>query len=202
MVAILLPSIWDKNDSFRLLISNIVIYFFYWLRQFWGRIRQLLGLRRGSTAARWTGFVGSNPAGRMNVFLFWVLCVVRFLCIGLIIHPEESYRLYCVWLWSWNPSNEETKAHDGWRTMEKKLNLLVGCIFWYLKSFSSATCTMVSGSFLGVKRPGRGINHPSPSSAVVKERRNVSLYSHCVQSWHVVSWNFHIFQAHSYILIR
>jgi len=30
--------------------------------------------------------------------------------------------------------------------------------------------TMGSGSFPGVKRPGRGVNHPTPSSAEVKKR--------------------------------
>jgi hypothetical protein len=33
----------------------------------------------------------------------------------------------------------------------------------------SASCTMGTGSFLGVKRPGRGADHPPPSSAEVKK---------------------------------
>ena len=33
-----------------------------------------------------------------------------------------------------------------------------------------ASYTMGTGSFPGVKRPGRGVNHPPPSSAEVKER--------------------------------
>ena len=32
-------------------------------------------------------------------------------------------------------------------------------------------------SFPGVKRPGRGVNHPPPSSAEVKERVELYLYS-------------------------
>ena len=43
--------------------------------------------------------VGSNPIGGMNVCVLWVLyCVLsgRGLCDELIIHPEESYRLWCV----------------------------------------------------------------------------------------------------------
>jgi hypothetical protein len=31
-----------------------------------------------------------------------------------------------------------------------------------------ASCTMGTGSFQGVKRPGRGADHPPPSSAEVK----------------------------------
>jgi hypothetical protein len=32
-----------------------------------------------------------------------------------------------------------------------------------------ASCSIVTGSFLGVKRPGRVVDYPSPSSAEVKE---------------------------------
>jgi hypothetical protein len=32
-----------------------------------------------------------------------------------------------------------------------------------------ASCSMGTGSFLGVKRPGRGADHPPPSSAEVKK---------------------------------
>jgi hypothetical protein len=31
-----------------------------------------------------------------------------------------------------------------------------------------ASCTMVNGSFPGVKRPGRGADHPLPSNGDVK----------------------------------
>ena len=41
-------------------------------------------------------------------------------------------------------------------------------------------------SFLGVKRQGRGVNHPSPSSAQVKERVELYLYSLSGPSWPVV----------------
>jgi hypothetical protein len=49
----------------------------------------------------------------------------------------------------------------------------------------SAFYALGTGSFLGLKRPGRGVNHPAPSIAKVKER--VYLY-HCfpsVPSWQV-----------------
>ena len=41
----------------------------------------------------------------------------------------------------------------------------------------SASYTMGTGSFPGVKRPGRGIDHPSPSSAEVEGRVELYLYS-------------------------
>jgi hypothetical protein len=40
-----------------------------------------------------------------------------------------------------------------------------------------ATCTMGMGSFLGAKRPGLGVDHPPRSSAEVKERMELPLYS-------------------------
>jgi hypothetical protein len=41
-------------------------------------------------------------------------------------------------------------------------------------------------SFPGVKRPGRGVNHPPPSSAEVKERVELYLYSPSGSSWSVL----------------
>jgi hypothetical protein len=45
-----------------------------------------------------------------------------------------------------------------------------------------ASCTMGTG----VKRPGRGIDHPPPSSAEVKERVELYLYSPSELSWPVI----------------
>jgi len=49
-----------------------------------------------------------------------------------------------------------------------------------------ASYTMGTGSFLGVKRPGRGIDHPPLSSAEVKERVQPYLYSPSGPSWPVL----------------
>jgi hypothetical protein len=40
-----------------------------------------------------------------------------------------------------------------------------------------ASYTIDTGSFLGVKRPGRGVDHPPPSSVEVKERVELYIYS-------------------------
>jgi len=46
------------------------------------------------------GFPGWNPAGGMeDCCECWVL-LVRGLCVGLIIWPEDSYRVWWVWVWS------------------------------------------------------------------------------------------------------
>jgi len=46
-----------------------------------------------------------------------------------------------------------------------------------------ASYTMGAGSLPGVKRPGRGIDHPPPSTAEVKERVEIYPYS-----WPVIGW--------------
>ena len=43
-------------------------------------------------------------------------------------------------------------------------------------------------SFPGVKQPGRGVDHPPPSSAEVKERVALYLYSPAGPSWPVLGW--------------
>jgi len=48
----------------------------------------------------------------------------------------------------------------------------------------TASYTMGTVLFPGVKRTGRGVNHPPPSSVEVRER--VNLYSPSVLSWQVI----------------
>jgi hypothetical protein len=48
--------------------------------------------------------------------------------------------------------------------------------------------TMGTGSFLGVKRLGCGVDHPPPSSAEVKERVELYLCSPFGPSWPVLGW--------------
>ena len=49
-----------------------------------------------------------------------------------------------------------------------------------------ASYTMGTGSFPGVKQPGRGADHPPPSSTEVIERVELDLYSTSGPSWPVV----------------
>jgi hypothetical protein len=49
---------------------------------------------------------------------------------------------------------------------------------------------MGTGSFPGVKLPGRGVDHPPTSGVEVKERLELYLYSPSGPSWHVVGVTF------------
>jgi len=53
--------------------------------------------------------------------------------------------------------------------------------------------TMDTGIFSGVKRQGRGLDHPPPSSAEVKKKVELYLYSTFGRSWPVVGWTFFTF---------
>ena len=50
----------------------------------------------------------------------------------------------------------------------------------------SASYTIGTGSFSGVKRVGRGVDHPSPSSVEAKGRVNLYIYSPSGASWPVL----------------
>jgi hypothetical protein len=58
------------------------------------------------------------------------------------------------------------------------------------RSFKSIVIcnTVATGSFPGVKRPGRGVDRPPLSSAEVKERVELCLYSLFGPSWPVLGW--------------
>jgi hypothetical protein len=60
-------------------------------------------------------------------------------------------------------------------------------------------------TFPGVKRPGRGVDNPPPSSTKVKERVELYIYSLPGPSWHVLGWtaplplcSFHDCISHCY----
>ena len=59
------------------------------------------------------GIAGSILAGGMDICLLWCVSSGRGLCDELITRPEESYRLWCVWIWSWTLYNEEALTHCG-----------------------------------------------------------------------------------------
>jgi hypothetical protein len=67
-----------------------------------------------------------------------------------------------------------------------------------------ASCTMGTGSFLGVKRPGHSIDYPPESSAEVKESVDLCLYFHSRPSWPVLGWTLPLplFLTTKFILVK
>jgi hypothetical protein len=53
-----------------------------------------------------------------------------------------------------------------------------------------ASCTTGTGSFLGVRPPGHGVDHQPPSSGEVKEKAELYLYSPSGPTWLVLGWTF------------
>jgi hypothetical protein len=81
------------------LFQNVVLIRIY-LRL---RTKWPLGLRRGPMAASLQGLrVWFPPGVWMSVSCECCVLSGRGLCDGSITRPEESYRLWCVWVWSKN----------------------------------------------------------------------------------------------------
>jgi hypothetical protein len=67
------------------------------------RSQWLHGLKRGSVAARMLRLRVRILLGTwMFVSCKWCVLSGRGLCVGRITHREESYRVWCVWMWSWS----------------------------------------------------------------------------------------------------
>jgi hypothetical protein len=89
----------------------LIMYVVYYntIRSQWPRV-----LRRRSADARLLGLrVRIPPAEWMFLLCHFCALSVRGLYVGLITRPEESYRMWCFWVWSWNLNNMETLAHWG-----------------------------------------------------------------------------------------
>jgi hypothetical protein len=69
-------------------------------------------LSSASSAARLLGLWARIPPGAwMAVSCECCVLSGRGLCVQLITRPEESYRVWCVWMWSWSLNNEEALSH-------------------------------------------------------------------------------------------
>jgi hypothetical protein len=67
------------------------------------------GLRCGSAVPRLLGLSVRIPPETLKPFVRVVYYQVEN-CVGLIILPGESYRVWCVWVWSWSLNNEKILA--------------------------------------------------------------------------------------------
>jgi hypothetical protein len=77
-----------------------------------GGVRNMKPIPVASRSKAWVcgrsldGIAGSNPAEGMIVSCECCVLSGRDLSVGLITRPEESYRVWCVWVWSRNLNNE------------------------------------------------------------------------------------------------
>ena len=76
------------------------------------------------------GIAGSNPAGGHGCksVVSVVCCAGRGLWVGLITCPEESYHVWCVWVWSWILNSEVAQVRVGLFRDEKKTRQLKKCV--------------------------------------------------------------------------
>jgi hypothetical protein len=134
-----------------------------------------------------TGIVGSNPTGAW----MFVLC---------LLYKDGSMERKVTWRTKGSKTVQEWIKGEKPRT-EKK-NSGGGEIFssrpdqpW------GPTSLLYNGyrvSFQGVKRPGRGVDHPPSSSARVKERVELYLYSPSWPSWPVIGRSLPLpFEGHT-----
>jgi len=98
------------------------------------------GLRRGPAAAGLVGlWVRIPPEAWLLVFCDCCVLSGRFLCFGLITRPELSFRVWCVWVWSWSIDNEEARAHWGLLRHGKEMFIPNAVVLWNGQRESSNT---------------------------------------------------------------
>jgi hypothetical protein len=73
------------------------------------------------------GVAGSNPAAGAWRSVCYGCCVLsgRGFCHWPITHPEESYRVWCVWMWSRNLNDQEPRPTGGCHDRRKKYFLIL-----------------------------------------------------------------------------
>jgi hypothetical protein len=81
-------------------------------------------------------------------------------------------------------SNTEFKINNSLTIWKLYSVMLISKTNYYFMIIINGT--MGTGSSPGVKRQGRGVDHPPPSSAEVKERVELYLYSRSGPSWPVL----------------
>jgi hypothetical protein len=72
------------------------------------------GIKQGFSALRLLGLRLRIPPGTwMSVSCECCVFQSRDFGVGLITRPEESYRVWCVWVWSWKFDNAKAVARSG-----------------------------------------------------------------------------------------
>jgi hypothetical protein len=103
---------WDNRDSLGIKLKFQKCYKL--LHFVFGSVNSFLPIPVAAPSQTWiwrhslAAIAGSNRAGGMKVCLF-LYCPLsgKGLCDGSITRPEESCRVWCVWVWSRNLNNED-----------------------------------------------------------------------------------------------
>jgi hypothetical protein len=114
-----------------------------------------------------------------------VIVTMRSVSIWLCVQGQSAeWNLYWVW--------DNIRARDNVIDWIRPRWFADWIVLW--TRFSApwdhpASYTIGTGSFPGENRLGRGVDHTPPSSAEVKERVQLYLYSSCVPSWQAIRRN-------------
>jgi hypothetical protein len=87
----------------------------------------------------------------------------------------KAYTIFCLYKHAGGPGSSVGIATD-YRLDGPRYNPGGVRFFAHVQTGTGAhpaSCTMGTGSFPGVKQPGRGADHPPPSSAEVKKRGTI-----------------------------
>ena len=122
----------------------------------------------------------------------WILslCDVHCMVCGgkqsLTTHQNQP----CAWALgtSWS-SQVRKRGKSGWN---QSITYIISAPVKTGLVSHPASYTMSTGSFLGVKLPGHGVDHPSPSSTEVKEKLELYIYCPSGPLWPVLWWTLHL----------
>jgi hypothetical protein len=95
-------------------------YYTILITELWSK--WLRSLKHGFAAARWLKLWVRMPPDHGYLFLVTFVLSGRGLCDGQMTCPKESYRVWCVWVWSWSLGNGEALARWGLLRHNKQKN--------------------------------------------------------------------------------
>ena len=109
-------------------MNSLIMYFGVSFYSHYSILNPILVVTRSKAWICCHSFAGiacSNPIGGTEVCLLCCTSSGRSLRHEPIARPEESYRVWCVWVWSRNINSEEDSAH------------------WYYWAIDKTTCRKV-----------------------------------------------------------
>ena len=105
-------------------------------------------------------FVGSNPAGDMDVSCECCVLSGKGVCVGLITHPEESYRVWRVWL-----SVAPWLEVRGFEILYKREHYFLSNTVWYA-TYSVLVCILKSSIMYSLWKCNFSIFYRGPNRRI------------------------------------